>query len=76
MVSLMTDPTAQLQITIPRRVRNRLKAEAAVLELDMGTLGGIVLDYGLSLIAAGKAPAALKKMIEEAQKRAEQGDAS
>lgn len=69
---MTTEPTAQLQIHIPRRVRNRLKAEAAVLELDMGTLGGAVLDYGLSLLAAGKPPAALTKLIETAKKRAEE----
>ena len=77
MLTLMSDEaTARLQIDVPEWVRRRLKAQAAEQGLDMGALGGAILDHGLGLIASGKAPAALKTIIEEAvAAKAKRGEA-
>lgn len=65
------DTLVSLQIQVRKRTRARLKAEAAELEMDMSSLGQAILDHALGLIADGKTPPALLKIISEYKKSRE-----
>jgi hypothetical protein len=66
----------RLQIFTPDRIRRRLKAQSAEQGLDMGDLGGAVLEYGLGLIAADKVPPALKALLDKAKAEKAKRDAA
>jgi hypothetical protein len=73
MLGFMSE-TVRLQIIAPERVRRRLKSVAADQGVDMSDLGVILLDYGLSLFAAGKIPPAVVKGLEGLRAGDTEGD--
>jgi hypothetical protein len=75
MLAVMSDNEAlvRLQIQVHDRTRRKLKSVSADLDLDMGEVAEIALDYLLPLIASGKAPPQIGAAIEKAKKAGEAG---
>lgn len=64
----MSVEMAKLQVSVPERVRRKVKAQTAEMGLrDSGILVAAVLDYGLALLASGKVPKELSAAVLAAE---------